>query len=87
MSWHVNDSMFDDLNAEESDDLLVLARSIVLQGFVDIEHPAFVAFKCATNIDNCRQMLAYSTVFVQYALLSVLLHDRAQQPFRHEGSK
>jgi len=73
MSYRINDQhLFDDLTDEEAQDLEEFATEIVLQGRVDVAHPAFVIFKQAIGVENVKQMLIYSTSFPQRALLSLL---------------
>lgn len=44
MSYHIEKMMFVDLTDNEAEDLTNLATKIVRQGYVDLTHPAFVAW-------------------------------------------
>lgn len=83
MSWIVNPQTleFETLNEEERRTLLSFCTNIVREGFVNGDHPAYVAWIQAARSEErysimmapASSILIYSTVFVQKALLSVAI--------------
>lgn len=57
-------------DTEEKDSLLELAKRGVREGFVNVEHPAFIAWMEAGNFDKTQGLLCYSTAFMQKVLVS-----------------
>lgn len=71
---NANDLMFDpeQLTNDESRELELFGESIILQGYVDMEHPAWLAWVSVSGHDDRQRLLTYSTVFPQRVLLSVI---------------
>lgn len=59
-------------NTEEQKSLLDLALRGVREGYVNIDHPAFIAWVEAGNFDSTQGLLCYSTVFMQKVLISFI---------------
>lgn len=60
------------LTNEESSDLERFIEKLIIDGYVDMTHPAWVAWFAGAGFDERQQLLTYSTVFPQRALLSII---------------
>lgn len=77
MSYRIDSQLlFIDLTDEEADRLTEFAQDVQF-GHVDLFNPAFVEW-CRIGKFNDRQLLVYSTLFVQRLSLSLALHWRRQ---------
>lgn len=61
-----------ELTKEEASDLELFIEKVIIDGYVDMSHPAWVAWFTAAGFNESQQLLVYSTVFPQRALLSVI---------------
>lgn len=60
------------LTWEEARELAKFAERIVIEGYVDGDHPAFKAWSTVAEYDSRQKLLVYSTAFPQRALLSLV---------------
>lgn len=63
--------LFEELTEEQAYQLHLLGQRIVLDGYVDMQHPAFLAWTEAAQYDEDQKLLVYATAFPQRVLLSV----------------
>jgi hypothetical protein len=73
MSYSVNRKtlLFEALTEGEAHQLYVLGYRIVMDGHVDMGHPAFLAWAEAAEYDERQKLLVYVTAFPQRLLVSV----------------
>ncbi len=57
-------------DTEEKDSLLELAYRGVREGYVNMEHPAFVVWMQASEFDATQGLLCYANVFIKRVLIS-----------------
>ena len=76
MSYHVDSKtlLFDDLTKHEATALYDFVNKLVMEGFVNCQHPAFVSWLAAARMEDHRALLVYSTAFPQRALISMVRH-------------
>ena len=75
MSYIITDKLLFnpvELTKNEASDLELFAEKIIIDGYIDMNHPAWVAWFKSAGFNENQQLLVYSTVFPQRALLSVI---------------